>query len=376
VLIRLIFLCVLQLTLSTSAFAQNLNQFINIFQGVVQGAIVHEAQFQWRKLLPNETACIDQALHLERASIDDLINRGVMPSDPRLSQLRSNCHVQVGQQSVQPVSRQPSSLWEHNGSIVSLEANGKSRKFHYEVAKQGLLAVGVRKGTLLFEGQSDGQRYVGTAYVFTPKCGPAPYQVSGPILAAGRTVEMEGQAPSVDERTCRVVGSIDDRLVFIYRDDLSVRQQSPATASLSNPPVFSGTSTPSFNCAQASYPDELTICSSPELSQLDNVSVAGYEYVRNKDGDQYAKAINVPLFLARQACRSDAACIKERQIAAIKTFERLGAPIVTPASVTGGVDPRIDGEGCSGDDKGAVEAAGLFTGMAIQSDGLSVVSSV
>jgi hypothetical protein len=44
--------------------------------------------------------------------------------------------------------------------------------------------------------------------------------------------------------------------------------------------------------------------------------------------------------------------------------------------VTGGVDPRIDGEGCSGDDKGAVEAAGLFTGMAIQSDGLSVVSSV
>ena len=44
--------------------------------------------------------------------------------------------------------------------------------------------------------------------------------------------------------------------------------------------------------------------------------------------------------------------------------------------VTGGVDPRIDGEGCTGDDKGAIEAAGLFTGMAIQSDGLSVVSSV
>jgi hypothetical protein len=45
-------------------------------------------------------------------------------------------------------------------------------------------------------------------------------------------------------------------------------------------------------------------------------------------------------------------------------------------SVTGGVNPRIDGEACSGDDKGAVEAPGLFTGLAIQSDGLSVVSSV
>jgi hypothetical protein len=33
--------------------------------------------------------------------------------------------------------------------------------------------------------------------------------------------------------------------------------------------------------------------------------------------------------------------------------------------VTGGVNPRIDGEVCSGDVKGAVEAPGLFTGTAV-----------
>ena len=44
--------------------------------------------------------------------------------------------------------------------------------------------------------------------------------------------------------------------------------------------------------------------------------------------------------------------------------------------VTGGVNPRIDGEACAGEDKGAVEAPGLFNGMAVQSDGLSVVWSV
>src|SRR5579864_2808829 len=37
--------------------------------------------------------------------------------------------------------------------------------------------------------------------------------------------------------------------------------------------------------------------------------------------------------------------------------------------VTGGVNPRIDGEACAGEDKGAVEAPGSFNGMAIQSDG-------
>ena len=46
------------------------------------------------------------------------------------------------------------------------------------------------------------------------------------------------------------------------------------------------------------------------------------------------------------------------------------------ACVTGGVNPRIDGEACAGEDRGAAEAPGLFNGMAVQSDGLSVVSSV
>jgi hypothetical protein len=45
-------------------------------------------------------------------------------------------------------------------------------------------------------------------------------------------------------------------------------------------------------------------------------------------------------------------------------------------NVAGAVNPRIDGEGCADEEKGAVEAPGLFNGMAIQSNGLSVVSSV
>jgi hypothetical protein len=101
------FLCVLLLTLSTSAFAQNANDLINRFRGVVQGAIVHEAQFEWKKLPLNEIGCIDQALRQQNSSIDALINRGVLPSDPRLAQLRANCRGQVAQ-SPQPTTAQAS----------------------------------------------------------------------------------------------------------------------------------------------------------------------------------------------------------------------------------------------------------------------------
>jgi uncharacterized protein len=70
---------------------------------------------------------------------------------------------------------------------------------------------------------------------------------------------------------------------------------------------------PSFNCTKATYPDEYSICSNGELSQLDNVANAGYEYVRLIYGVQYAKSITLPLLSARHACATNLACIKDRE---------------------------------------------------------------
>ena len=85
--------------------------------------------------------------------------------------------------------------------------------------------------------------------------------------------------------------------------------------------------TPIFDCAKATYPDERTICFSAELSQLDNVANAGYEYVRRVYGSQYANSLDLPLLQARRACATDVTCIKAQQLAAIKKFQSLGAPV-------------------------------------------------
>ena|SRR5882672_11227366 len=42
------------------------------------------------------------------------------------------------------------SLWDHNGSVVSLEANGPARKFYYSAPRPGLP---VTSGVLLFDGK-------------------------------------------------------------------------------------------------------------------------------------------------------------------------------------------------------------------------------
>ncbi len=70
------------------------------------------------------------------------------------------------------------SRWVHNGSILSLEANGATRRFYYQIPRDGLP---VTSGTLLFTGRRVGNRYFGTAYVFSSVCAANSYSVSGSV---------------------------------------------------------------------------------------------------------------------------------------------------------------------------------------------------
>jgi hypothetical protein len=106
------------------------------------------------------------------------------------------------------------SLWDHNGSTLTLEASGAGRKFFYHTPRAGLP---VTTGTLLFAGTTDGERYSGKAFAFSTKCGAREYSVSGPVSANRRSVTMYGKAPRVDS-DCKVVGYKDDVLVFNLHD--------------------------------------------------------------------------------------------------------------------------------------------------------------
>jgi hypothetical protein len=105
-------------------------------------------------------------------------------------------------------------LWDHNGSMVRLSADGAIRKFYYESPHAGLESVGIRKGTLLFTGIRSANSYSGTAYVFS-RCGPKPYQVSGPVSDDQRQVTLYGKVP-VTDANCKIASWRDDTLVFTF----------------------------------------------------------------------------------------------------------------------------------------------------------------
>jgi hypothetical protein len=55
-------------------------------------------------------------------------------------------------------------IWNHNGSVMYLVANGSSREFYYQKPRSGMLDAGARPGSLLFRGQLNNGQYLGPAY--------------------------------------------------------------------------------------------------------------------------------------------------------------------------------------------------------------------
>jgi len=120
--------------------------------------------------------------------------------------------VASAQAQTQTASAEPT-IWDHNGSVVYLVANGLSREFHYQKPRAGMLEVGARPGSLLFRGEIDNGQYSGTAYIFSPHCGPIPFQVKGPILDNEERIMLTGQAPRLG-RNCRAYDSSTSNLEF------------------------------------------------------------------------------------------------------------------------------------------------------------------
>jgi hypothetical protein len=82
----------------TGAFAQNANDVLNIFGGLVRSAVVQAALTEWSKLPQSEVACVDQNLRQEGSNLQAAIQQGITPSDSRIGGFRSACRYQVAQQ--------------------------------------------------------------------------------------------------------------------------------------------------------------------------------------------------------------------------------------------------------------------------------------
>lgn len=101
------------------------------------------------------------------------------------------------------------SIWTHNGSLVRWVSSGRNRWLYYVEPRPALAAIGVRSGTLLFEGQGAANILVGTAYVFSENCSPTPYHVEG-VIYSETEVRLDGAAPIVDPYSCEVADSTSD----------------------------------------------------------------------------------------------------------------------------------------------------------------------
>ncbi len=109
------------------------------------------------------------------------------------------------------------SCWDHNGSLMRLQADGNQRWMYYEIPREVLRNAGVKQGTLLFNGQKNGNWYSGTARRFSKICigDPLEYFVEGPVREDQLQVTVVGMREV--HQQCQPTGKLKrDELIFTY----------------------------------------------------------------------------------------------------------------------------------------------------------------
>ena len=125
------------------------------------------------------------------------------------------------------------SLWDHNGSLMYLVANGSSREIYYQKPRPGMLEAGAHPDSLLFKGEINDGQISGIAYIFNAQCGQVPFHVKGPVLDNGGKIALTGQAPRVG-RNCQTNGEYTSTLEFKLLKTSETAQPPLATAQKPN----------------------------------------------------------------------------------------------------------------------------------------------
>lgn len=106
-----------------------------------------------------------------------------------------------------PVISFADSFWNHNGSVIRLQAYGNERIMTYEVPSDRMQGAGVDYGTMYFNGFRQGNKYHGTARVFSKHClYPIEYEVSGTVVNE-RKIVLKGSRPTYGAN-CRPSGGM------------------------------------------------------------------------------------------------------------------------------------------------------------------------
>jgi len=103
--------------------------------------------------------------------------------------------------------------YTHNKSLMEIYFCDEGVNIAYLRPRAGLKKHGVREGTILFEGTwgPGDDEIIGTARVFSKRCGVAAYPVAG--RQHGQVVQLYGSAP-VRNKNCEVVRHRKDNLDF------------------------------------------------------------------------------------------------------------------------------------------------------------------
>lgn len=88
---RVLIASTLVATCASYSFAQNAADMMNLFGGLMRGAIIEGARAEWRKIRSPELVCMEEQLQPRGTSTAALAQQGIFPNDGRVAAIRVFC---------------------------------------------------------------------------------------------------------------------------------------------------------------------------------------------------------------------------------------------------------------------------------------------
>jgi hypothetical protein len=147
---------------ATTASAQNMNEMMNRLERMMHSTAAAAAEREWNKLPKDELTCATQKLTERGDSVQSLARRGILPSDPSVAEIRTQCTASKAEPSAAPPStrtrpipeeakpasenqqpdlNQQTDLAAAESKIAELEGANAAAEFKLKQAEQARLAA-------------------------------------------------------------------------------------------------------------------------------------------------------------------------------------------------------------------------------------------
>ena len=315
-------LCLISVLLAWSPAKAQQNPLGNFLGGIIAQGMVQNAQNQWQALPQPRQGCLFDSLARNGLNVNNLIRHGIGPDDARLQHLNYPCQ-QLQNEHDDRIEAEAKAEEDRIAEEQRIKAEAEQAERDAEKKRISELKKIVLKTNISCQISVQGKQ-------ISSYCDQALVRINSPQTVI-----------SIKDAISNKLTVADLKTIEIERPEALARREEM----LATYKHMAAVNAPSIDCTSFKEPKDKPICSSYELSFLDDLQSQYYQKAKVLETKNDVKKRKSEFDSAVRNCKIDPYCLKETYIAAVNAWATfLATKNITVAPYEQTVQERRDTE--------------------------------